>query len=62
MAVLKATICECCGTLLVDGDCTPCATAEREGREFAERTNLDERMKLHERLWTEATTKSDLGA
>ena len=60
--VPKPTICECCGAPLVDGDCIPCATAEREGREFAERTSLDDRMKEHERLWTEAASKSDVGA
>jgi hypothetical protein len=55
-------ICEYCGGPLLAGCCDTCAAAEAEGREFAERTNLDERMKEHERLWMEATTKSDAGA
>ena len=55
-------ICECCGRDIVGNCCKACAAAEAEGREFAEQTNLDERMKEHERLWTEATTKSDVGA
>lgn len=35
--------CDCCGRPMVNNWCQPCATAEKEGRKFAERTNLASR-------------------